>query len=103
MAPRPKAAGALRVGLISDTHGLLRDEAVEALRGSDLIVHAGDVGDPAVLAALARLAPVRAVRGNNDRGPWAAALPEADLIRIGAISLYVIHDLAELRIDPVAT
>src|SRR4029453_8468375 len=103
MAPRRRAAGALRVGLISDTHGLLRDEAVEALRGSDLIVHAGDIGDPAILAALPRLAPVRAVRGNNDRGPWATALPEADLIQIGAISLYVIHDLAELSIDPVAT
>jgi putative phosphoesterase len=101
-APRRKAAGAFRIGLISDTHGLLRDEAVEALRGSDLIVHAGDVGDPSILAELTRVAPVRAVRGNNDRGPWAAAWPETDLIHAGGIALYVIHDLAELALDPAA-
>jgi uncharacterized protein len=91
-----------RVGLVSDTHGLLRSEAVEALRGSDLIVHAGDIGDPRILEELGRLAPVRAVRGNNDRGAWAAALPETDRVRIGAISLYVLHDLAELAVDPAA-
>jgi len=91
------------VGLISDTHGLLRGEAVEALRGSDLIVHAGDVGDPAILAELRRLAPVRAVRGNNDRGAWAAALPETDRVRIGAIEVLVLHDLSELAIDPAAS
>jgi len=93
---------AVRIGLISDTHGLLRPEAVEALRGSDLIVHAGDVGDPAILAALGALAPVRAVRGNNDRGPWAAALPAVDRIEIGGVALHVIHDVAELRLDPAA-
>jgi putative phosphoesterase len=89
-----------RVGLIADTHGLLRAEAVEALRGSDLIVHAGDVGDPAILEALGRLAPVRAVRGNNDRGAWAAALPETDRVDVGGIALYVLHDIGELAIDP---
>lgn len=92
----------VRVGLISDTHGLLRPEAVDALRGSDLIVHAGDVGDPAILAALGSLAPVRAVRGNNDRGRWAAALPDVDRVQIGGVALHVIHDLAALRLDPAA-
>ena len=92
-----------RVGLIADTHGLLRAEAVEALRGSDLIVHAGDVGDPSILEALARLAAVRAVRGNNDRGAWAAALPETDRVDVGGIALYVLHDIAELAIDPGAS
>lgn len=84
----------VRVGLISDTHGLLRPEAVEALRGSDFIVHAGDVGDAAILQALAALAPVTAVRGNNDRGPWAAALPEASTLTVGATRIHVVHDRA---------
>jgi len=91
------------VGLISDTHGLLRPEALGSLRGSDLIVHAGDIGHPRVLEQLEALAPVRAVRGNNDTGPWAAAVPETAMIEIGAISLYVIHNVAELKIDPAAT
>lgn len=99
---RRTARRRVRVGLISDTHGLLRPEAVAALRGSDLIVHAGDVGDRAILAALGRLAPVRAVRGNNDRGPWAAALPATDRIDIGGIALHVIHDVAELSPDALA-
>ena len=102
MSPRRTQSGPVRVGLISDTHGLLRGEAVDALRGSDLIVHAGDVGDPAILAELALLAPVRAVRGNNDRGPWAAALPDVDRIRIGDAIVCVVHDLAGLGVDPVA-
>ncbi len=92
----------VRVGLISDTHGLLRPEAVDALRGSDLIVHAGDIGAPAILAALGALAPVRAVRGNNDRGRWAAALPEIDRVEVGGVALHVIHDLAALRLDSAA-
>jgi putative phosphoesterase len=86
----------LRVGLISDTHGLLRPEAVAALRGSDRIVHAGDIVDPAILDALAALAPVTAVRGNNDRGPWAEALPEAQVLTLGALRLFVVHDRAHL-------
>lgn len=92
----------LRVGLISDTHGLLRDEAIDALRGSDLLVHAGDICDPRILDALRALAPLTAVRGNNDHGDWAAALPETARLEIGALALYVIHDLAELTIDPAA-
>jgi len=94
---------ARRVGLISDTHGLLRGEALEALRGSDLIVHAGDIGSPEILDRLAAIAPVRAVRGNNDRGAWAAAIPEADRVDVGAIAVYVLHDVADLAIDPGAS
>jgi uncharacterized protein len=92
----------MRVGLISDTHGLLRPEAAAFLRGSDLIVHAGDICDPAVLAALRAIAPTTAVRGNNDRGAWADALRESELIEVGGIVLYAIHDLDAIDIDPAA-
>lgn len=90
------------LGVISDTHGLLRPEAVEALRGSDMIVHAGDVGSSDVLRALAELAPVIAVRGNNDHGPWAEELPLTDAFELGRASIYVIHDVKELDVDPRA-
>ena len=93
----------MRIGVISDTHGLVRPEALAALAGSELIVHAGDVGGAEVLEALARIAPVRAVRGNNDRGAWAARLPESDFVEIGAHTLYVIHDVKELDLDPAAS
>jgi len=92
----------MRVGLISDTHNLLRPEALEYLRGSERIVHCGDICGPQVIEALAGVAPVTAVRGNNDKGAWAEHLPESELIRIGGIYLYVIHDLNEMDIDPVA-
>jgi uncharacterized protein len=92
----------LRVGLISDTHGLLRPEARAFLVGCDYIVHGGDVGDPKILDELAFLAPLIAVRGNNDKGPWAARLRETELIRVGNLFVYVIHDLAELDVDPGA-
>ena len=88
------------VGLISDTHGLLRPEAVHALRGSDFIIHAGDIGDPTVLDELSRLAPVTAIRGNNDKGAWASALPETEVLNVGATSVFVIHNLAEIAVDP---
>ena len=88
-----------RIGLISDTHGLLRPEALSFLRGSDVIVHAGDIGNAGVLEALAGIAPVTAVRGNNDTGSWAAALPETASLRFGAVLLYALHDLAALDID----
>jgi hypothetical protein len=91
-----------RVGLISDTHGLLRPEAMAFLRGSDFIVHAGDIGHAAVLQELARLAPVTAVRGNNDREPWADAVRETEVLEVGDVLLYVLHDLAELDLDPAA-
>lgn len=91
-----------RIGLISDTHGLLRPEALAALAGCERIIHAGDIGDPAILAALEAIAPVVAVRGNNDHGPWAAALPERAELRVGELRVWVIHDLAELDLDPAA-
>ncbi len=89
-----------RVGVISDTHGLLRPEAVAFLTGADHIVHGGDIGSADVLAALARIAPVTAVRGNNDHGAWAADVPETAEIAIGGVALYVVHDVAELRNVP---
>lgn len=92
----------LRVGLISDTHGLLRPEACAFLRGCDHIVHAGDVGSERVLEELASIAPLTAVRGNNDRGAWAEGLPESERLRFEDVWLYVIHDLAQLDGAPRA-
>ena len=92
----------LRVGLIADTHGLLRPEATAFLAGSDHIVHAGDVGNPSILDALAAIAPVTAIRGNVDTEAWAARLRETALIRFGEIAVYVLHDLKALDIDPRA-
>ena len=91
-----------RIGLISDTHGLLRPDAAAFLRGSDHIVHAGDICERAVLDALAAIAPTTAVRGNNDRGAWADSLRQSELVEIGGIVLYVVHDIAAIDIDPVA-
>lgn len=91
-----------RVGLISDTHGLLRPEAVAFLRGSDVIVHAGDIGDANILSELNAVAPVTAVRGNNDQGPWADTIAESQTLHVGDVSIYVLHDLARLDLDPVA-
>lgn len=91
-----------RIGLISDTHGLLRPQALEALRGSDLILHAGDVGKPEILTALRELAPVVAVRGNVDTAQWAKALPETAVATAGDVLLYVLHDLHALDSDPAA-
>lgn len=93
----------MRVGVISDTHGLVRPEALEALAGAQLIVHAGDVGGPEVLEALAKIAPVRAVRGNNDKGAWASRLPESDFVEVAGRTIYVIHDVKELDLDPAAS
>jgi putative phosphoesterase len=87
--------------LISDTHGLLRPEAIEALKGSDFIIHAGDIGSPEVLAGLSRLAPVTAIRGNVDRGPWASSLPDNEVLQAGAAFIFVIHNIADLNLDPV--
>lgn len=95
-------AARLRVGLISDTHGLLRPQALAFLRGSDLIVHGGDICDPAILTTLAGVAPLIAVRGNNDRGDWAERLPESELFQIGDAFGYAIHDLSEIDIEPRA-
>lgn len=90
------------VGLISDTHGLLRPEAARALTGCDLIIHAGDVGDPAILEQLEALAPVVAVRGNIDTGAWASHLPETAVAEAGSLRIYVLHDVKQLSIDPAA-
>ena len=90
------------VGVISDTHGLIRPEALQLLKESDVILHCGDVGAPAVMDALRAIAPLHAVRGNNDKGPWASALPAEDIVKVGNHILYVIHDLAELSLDPAA-
>lgn len=92
----------LTLGVISDTHGQLRPEAVEALRGVDRILHAGDVGAPEVLEELARVAPVVAVRGNVDRGAWADGLPETAEVEAGGARLYLFHDRKALAIDPGA-
>jgi uncharacterized protein len=87
---------ALRVGLISDTHGLLRPEARAFAGSSDYIIHGGDIGSASILDELAALAPLTAVKGNNDRGAWAAHLPETELVRVGGVFIFVIHDLAQL-------
>jgi putative phosphoesterase len=86
----------VRIGLVSDTHNLLRPEVLEFLRGSDHIIHAGDICGDAVLQALAPLAPLTVVRGNNDRGAWAGRLPEDDTVELGGVRIHVIHDLKEL-------
>ena len=84
------------LGVISDTHGLLRPEAVEALRGSDRILHAGDVGAPEILKALVEIAPVTAIRGNVDTDGWARDLPKTEVVTAGGASIYILHDLAQL-------
>jgi putative phosphoesterase len=92
----------MRVGLISDTHGLLRPEALDFLAGSDHIVHGGDIGGPDILERLAAIAPLTVVRGNNDTAPWARAIPETARVDFGPVALYAIHDLKQLAIDPRA-
>ncbi len=90
----------VRVGVISDTHGLVRPEALRALRGADLIIHAGDVGNAAVVERLRAVAPTVAVRGNNDVGRWATRLPRRATVRVGGLRLYVLHEIAHLDLDP---
>jgi uncharacterized protein len=93
----------LIVGLISDTHGLLRPEALDLLRGCDFIVHAGDIGGPEILAELAELAPVTAVRGNVDTGTWAQSIPETEFLDVGGTAfVYVLHNIEDLDLDPAA-
>jgi putative phosphoesterase len=90
------------VGIISDTHGLLRPEAVDALRGAEHILHAGDVGDAFILDQLGKIAPVTAIRGNVDRGGRCGRLPETELVELDGQSLYMLHDRTALDLDPVA-
>jgi uncharacterized protein len=96
------ASADILVGVISDTHGLLRPEAIAALRGSHAIIHAGDVGRPEVLDALRALAPTHAVRGNVDTQALAAKLPVTEAVEVGQLLLWVLHDIADLDIDPAA-
>jgi len=100
MRKKPKNTAAHLIGVISDTHGLLRPEAQEALKGVEVILHAGDIGKPQVLEGLRAIAPVVAIRGNNDKGQWAEAIPEHTAFEIGSISIYMLHDLKELDLDP---
>lgn len=88
------------IGVISDTHGLVRPEAIEALEGVELILHAGDIGNQQVLDTLNEIAPVVAVRGNNDNGEWAQALPDWEVVEVGTVSIYMRHDLNEIDISP---
>jgi putative phosphoesterase len=90
------------IGVISDTHGLLRPEALAALAGSDFIIHAGDVGDPAILPALEAIAPVTAIRGNIDKESWAKQLPAVNVLEVAGQSMYVLHDLSKLDLKPEA-
>ncbi len=90
------------IGVISDTHGLLRPEALAALKGSDYIIHAGDIGEPQILDKLAAIAPLTAVRGNVDHGEWAQKIPATNVLEIGEISIYVLHNLQELDLKPEA-
>jgi hypothetical protein len=92
----------ISIGVISDTHGLLRPEALAALRGSAHIIHAGDVGSPEILEKLSAIAPVTAVRGNVDKSAWSRELPETQVLELGGISIYVLHDLAQLDLKPKA-
>lgn len=93
------AESPIRVGIISDTHGLLRPEALDALRGADQIIHAGDIGTPEILATLADIAPVTAVRGNNDQDTWADGLPISQIIAVGGLKIFLIHDRKEINLD----
>ena len=92
----------MKLGLISDTHSLLRPGAVQALEGSDLIVHAGDVGSLEILAALQKIAPVVAVRGNIDKDDWAKSLPTTAVVEPDGVPIYILHDIHELNVDPAA-
>lgn len=101
-AQRPRLTTPILIGVISDTHGLLRPEALEAVRGAQHIIHAGDIGAPEILEQLAKVALVTAIRGNIDKGAWARRLPETDVLEVGGISIYVLHDLARLDVKPEA-
>ena len=98
----PAAAPVLRIGVISDTHGLLRPEAIHQLAGVDHIIHAGDIGRPEVIAELRKIAPTTAIRGNIDQGAWAAAYPATARLELAGRSIFVLHNLKELDLDPAA-
>jgi putative phosphoesterase len=93
----------MRIGIISDTHGLLRPEAIKQLAGADHIIHAGDIGGPEVIEGLRRIASTTAIRGNVDTGEWATAYPNTELVELGGRALYVLHNLKEIKLDPAAS
>jgi putative phosphoesterase len=99
---KPMPEKRLTLGVISDTHGLLRPEAVDALRGSDRILHSGDIGASEILEVLAQIAPVTAVRGNVDTARWARSLPETEVVEAGGVSIYILHDRSRLDLKPEA-
>lgn len=101
-SPHRAAGAAVTIGVISDTHGQVRPEALAALAGSDLILHAGDIGRPEVLEALGQIAPVVAVRGNVDRGAWAERLPERETVHVAPFAIHLLHNRNELELDPAA-
>jgi putative phosphoesterase len=102
MTSEPLRERLVRIGIISDTHGHLDARVIDAFIGTDLIIHAGDIGKPKILDALATVAPVRAVRGNTDRGPWADELPSTALVALNDVRLYVLHDIQLLDLEPQA-
>jgi putative phosphoesterase len=102
MPGRLKRGKGRLIGVISDTHGLVRPEVMEAFRGVELILHAGDVGRPGVLTTLQAVAPVVAVRGNVDRGKWAEKLPATEGVQFGPFWFYILHDVHQLDLDPAA-
>ncbi len=95
--------GEIQIGVISDTHGLLRPEALFALAGSDHIIHAGDIGEPAILDKLTDIAPLTAVRGNVDHGAWAKKIPGINVLEVGGVSIYIVYNLQELDLKPEAS
>jgi putative phosphoesterase len=102
MTGEPLQERLVRIGIISDTHGYLDARIIDAFIGTDLIIHAGDIGKAKILDALATVAPVRAVRGNTDRGPWADGLPSTALVAVDRVTLYVLHDIQRLDLEPKA-
>lgn len=101
MSMNPGGRESVLIGVISDTHGLLRPEALQALQGVDLLIHAGDIGRPEILEGLRSVAPVIAVRGNNDTGPWAQSLSATEVVEVGQAVIYVLHNVKQLDLDPV--
>jgi uncharacterized protein len=99
---RKEAEMTFTVGIISDTHGLLRPEALRVLAPADHIIHGGDIGDPEIIPALRRIAPVTAIKGNVDTGAWSTRFAETEFVTLGGRRFYVLHDLKTLSIDPVA-
>jgi uncharacterized protein len=102
MTSKPLRERLVRIGVISDTHGFLDARVMDVFVGTDLIIHAGDIGKPKILDALATIAPVKAVRGNTDHGPWADELPSTALVALNTVTLYVLHDIQQLDLEPQA-